>query len=101
MLSYESLMPAGAGTPRYEKPELWFGTANWHGGFCHAPTPARDKPPRYIFSFRHRPSVCNSARFARGEPASSLIGGHIVVRMTNSGAILREPPIFVRMTGFT
>ena len=34
MLSYQSLMPAGAGTPRYEKPELWFGTANWHGGFC-------------------------------------------------------------------
>ena len=27
MLSYQSLMPAGAGTPRYEKPELWFGTA--------------------------------------------------------------------------
>ena len=32
--SYESLMPAGAGTPRYEKRELWFGTANRHGGFC-------------------------------------------------------------------
>ena len=30
-------MPAGSGTPRDEKPELWFGTANWHGGFCHAP----------------------------------------------------------------
>ena len=30
-------MPVGAGTPRYEKPELWFGTANRHGGFCHAP----------------------------------------------------------------
>ena len=56
MLSYQSLMPAGAGTPRYEKPELWFGAANWHGGFCHGatPTPAGDKPPRYIFSFRHR-----------------------------------------------
>ena len=27
-------MPAGAGTPRYEKQELWFGTANRHGGFC-------------------------------------------------------------------
>ena len=35
------------------------------------PTPAGDKPPRYIFSFRHRPSVYNSARFAVcGEPAS-------------------------------
>ena len=48
------------------------------------PTPAWDKPlasrslrPRYIFSFRHRPSVYNLARFAGGEPASRLIGGHI------------------------
>ena len=47
------------------------------------PTPAGDKPPRYIFSFRHRPSVYNSARFAGGEPASRLIGGHIFVRKTN------------------
>ncbi len=70
-------MQTGAGTRRYEKPELWLGTANWHGGFCHArpPTPAGDKPlasrslrPHYIFSFRLRPSVCNSARFAGGEP---------------------------------
>ncbi len=77
MLSYQS-HAAGAGTPRYEKPELWFGTANWHGGFPRpTPTPAGDKPPRYIFSFRPRPSVYNSARFAGGEPASRLIGGHI------------------------
>ena len=41
------------------------------------PTPAGDKPPRYISSFRHRPSVYNSGRFAGGEPASRLIGGHI------------------------
>ena len=70
-------MPVGAGTPRYEERGLWLGTANWHGGFCHAPnpTPAGDKPPRYIFSFRSRPSVYNSARFAGGEPASRLIGG--------------------------
>ena len=34
MLSYQLLMPACAGTPRYEEPELWLGTANWHGGFC-------------------------------------------------------------------
>ena len=25
--SHQSLMPATAGTPRYEKPELWFGTS--------------------------------------------------------------------------
>ncbi len=47
------------------------------------PTPAGDKPPRYIFSFRHRPSVYNSARFAGGEPALRLIGGYIFVLMTN------------------
>ena len=65
------------------------------------PTPAGDKPlasrslrPRYIFSFRQRPSVYNSVRFAGGEPASRLIGGHIpdrspghaFVRMTNGEA---------------
>ena len=38
----------------YEKPELWLGTANRHGGFCQE-TPAGDMPPRYIFSFRPRP----------------------------------------------
>ena len=49
------------------------------------PTPAGDKPPRYIFSFRHRSSVYNSARFARGEPALRLIGVQIFVRMTTYG----------------
>ena len=43
-------MPAGAGTPRYEKPELWLGTANWHRGFCHAPPrPQRGTSPRATF----------------------------------------------------
>ena len=44
---------------------------SWHGGFCHAPLrPQRGtSPSRYIFSFRHRSSVYNSARFARAEPA--------------------------------
>ncbi len=51
MLSYQSPMPAAAGTPRYEKPELWFGAANWHGGFCHAPPrPQRGTSPRATFS---------------------------------------------------
>ena len=52
MLSCQSLMPAGAGTPRYEKRELWFGTANRHGGFCHAPPrPQRgtSPSPREVF----------------------------------------------------
>ena len=59
--SYQSLMPAGAGTPRYEKPELWLGTANWHGRFCHAPPrPLRGTSPRATFSHSaidHRSTV--------------------------------------------
>ena len=51
MLSYQSLVPAGAGTPRYEKPELWLGTARWHRGFCHAPpAPSGGQAPRATFS---------------------------------------------------
>ncbi len=53
------------------------------------PTPAGDKPPRYIFSFRRRPSVYNSAGFAGGEPASKLIGGHIFELMTRVGIYYR------------
>ena len=52
MLSYQSPMPAGAGTPSYEKPELSFGTANWRGGFCQAmPRPQRgtSPSPREVF----------------------------------------------------
>ena len=33
------------------------------------PTPAGDKPPHYIFSFRDRPWDYDSAGFAGGEPA--------------------------------
>ena len=52
--SYQSLMPAGAGTPRYEKLELWLGTANWHPGFCHAPPrPQRGTSPRTTFPSPH------------------------------------------------
>ncbi len=79
MLSYESQMPAAAGTRRSEKPELWSGNARWPGGFCHArPRPQRGTSPRTTFFFSgHRPWVYNSAGFAGGEPASRLIGGHI------------------------
>ena len=51
-LSYQSLIPVGTGTPRYEKPELWLGTANWRRGFCHAlPPPQRgtSPSPREVF----------------------------------------------------
>ena len=53
--SYQSLMPAGAGTRRYEKPELRFGMASWRGGFCYAPPrPLRGTSPRAT-GFRHLP----------------------------------------------
>ena len=66
----------------------------WYSEFARqilprpTPTPARDKPlasrslrPRYIFSFRHRPSVYNSARFA-GTPRYEncvVVGGDVWV----------------------
>ena len=40
LFSYQSPIPAGAGTPRYEKPELRVQAANSHRGFCHSPPPA-------------------------------------------------------------
>ena len=44
---YQSLIPAGTGTPRYEKPELRLGTADWLAGFCHSPPmPPRGTSPR-------------------------------------------------------
>ena len=52
MLSYQSLIPASAGTPRCQKLELWLGLANWHGGFCRAPPrPQRgtSPSPREVF----------------------------------------------------
>ena len=48
--SYQSLMPAGAGTPRYEKLELRFYAVTSHRGFCHAPRPQRGTSPRTTFS---------------------------------------------------
>ena len=51
MLPGQSLVPVAAGPPRYEKRELWVGTANWDGGFCHAaPRPQRGTSPRATFS---------------------------------------------------
>ena len=45
--SYQSLIPACAGTPRDEKPQLRLATANWHGAFCYAPPrPQRGTSPR-------------------------------------------------------
>ena len=50
MLSYQSPMPAGAGTPRYERPELPFHEANSHRAFCHAHSPPqRGTSPRATF----------------------------------------------------
>ena len=47
---FRLVSPAGAGTRRYEKPELWLGTASWHGGFCHAPpAPSGGQAPALHF----------------------------------------------------
>ena len=35
--SYQSLMPAAAGTPKYEKRPVVGSAWYWHDGFCHAP----------------------------------------------------------------
>ena len=52
MLSCQSFMPAGAGTPRCEKPELWLSSELARRILPRpTPTPAGE-PPRYIFSFR-------------------------------------------------
>ena len=76
MLSYQSLMPAAAGTPRYEKPELWFGTANWHGGFCHAPPrPQRGTSPRATFSHS---ALGHRSTIRRVSPVESRDGGRLV-----------------------
>ena len=49
-------MPAGAGTRRYEKLELWFFAANSHGGFCHAPPPPqRGTSPRTTLAMTPTP----------------------------------------------
>ena len=68
---YQLLMPAAAGTRRYEKPELWFGTANWHGGFCHAPPrPQRGTSPRATFSHSamdHRTTIRQDSPVESGQ----------------------------------
>ncbi len=98
MLSCQSLMPAGAGTPRYEKPELWFGTANRHGGFCHAPprpqrgtSPSRYdplSPPLWIPAFagmRNRGAGMTRTRNGGVQRRDRKRRRRIFVRMTTCG----------------
>ena len=74
MLSCQSLMPVVAGTPRYEKLELWVGTSDWHGGFCQArPRPSGGQAPRLAKSstalhFPHSPPLLDSG----GEPSIGM-----------------------------
>ena len=86
---------------------VWLGTAELARRILRrrTPTPAGDKPlasrslrPRYIFSFRHRPSVYKSARFAGGEPASRLIGGHIPDRSPGHAFVAIAHPGWCRHT---
>ncbi len=48
MLSYQSLMPAGAGTPRYEIWVHWLREGFRCGLWPRTPHPAGEKPQRYI-----------------------------------------------------
>ncbi len=73
MLSYQSLMPAAAGTPRFEKPELWRGTANWHGGFCYTPTPPLCGTSPRATGFRPSPE----RRGPSGKPATTSVTGSV------------------------
>ena len=70
---YQSLIPDTAGTPKYEKPELWLGTANWHDGFCHAPPrPLRGTSPRATFSHS---AIDHRSTVRRVSPAESGMEG--------------------------
>ena len=64
---------------------IWYGELAWWILPHPTPTPAGDKPPHYIFSFRHRPLVYDSAGFAGGEPALRLIGWQILAPIAHAG----------------
>ena len=93
-------MPAGAGTPRYEKPEVWLGTANWHGGFCHAtPRPQRGDEPLASRSLRPRyiplPPPLLDSSFRWNDELSGGSLSRIVVRDMLSYQWRIEGPAFV------
>ena len=72
-VSYQSLMPAGAGTPRYETlPDPKAIGSPYIGTLRILATPHPDPRSR---GFR-APAVSGYARFARAEPALRLIGVH-------------------------
>ena len=100
LFSYQSLMPAGAGTPRYENSELRFYAATSHGGFCHAPRPQRGTSPsprevfdrttfpnphpsRFRLSPEERMGGLNDECWRRGMRALARPRNTIFVPMTN------------------
>ena len=90
MLLYQSLMLAGAGTPRYEKPELWFGTAHWRGGFCHAPPrPQRGTSPRATSRLGPWAVVVRTTVVGVARPVPEMIPdrspGHAFVPIVHAG----------------
>ena len=93
VFAYQSLMPAGTGTPRCEKPESWVGSANLHGGFCHAPTrPQRGTSPRTTLALGRllpisRLTFCR-AGFVRGfpPPRERQLRGSVGFEVTVKGA---------------
>ena len=73
---------AHAGAPAHQGMKIRSCDLVWRVGTVDSATPHPDPsggqaPGEYIFSFRLRPSVYNSARFAGGEPGRRAIGGRI------------------------
>ena len=71
----------------------------WRVGTVDSATPHPDPcggqaPALFdIFSFRHRPSVYNSARFAGGEPGRRAIGGRIPDRSPGHAFVPMTSPV--------
>ena len=78
--SHYSHVPTAAGTPRYEKPEVWFGKAYRHGRFAYAP---RGTSPRAT-GFRLSPERRGSSR----QPGPAGVTG-IIYPVSESGTCFR------------
>ena len=80
---------------------LWFGTANWHGGFCQAPAPSPSggQAPRTTFPRPHPSGFRHSAgddewgaRIDCGRPRTSWTWWWVSRTSDNAGARARTLP---------
>ena len=78
----------GAGTPRCEKPKLWFVTAGWRGGLCRAPPrPQRGTSPSTTFP-SPRPPGFRQGPARQGVKSRSCY----LVRRVGVGGFCHAPP---------